>query len=498
MKFWQALTWVEPEQLIETARFAEAVGFDGCMLGDHGVYPRDIAAGYPYATDGVPPMRADADYPDCWATIGALAAATKKLRFTVSVYVLPLRNVFEVARATGTLAILSNDRFALGAGIGWMKEEFDIYGVDFKTRGKRTDEMIEVLRKLWAGGMVEHHGRFFDFPALQIAPAPKKTVPIWMGGASEPALRRTATLCDGWLGAGNDPAKTSPGILDAIAKLRARGRRSRAPALRDRDRTRGGPRRRDTFQRLAGARHAPSASATRSGTHSASARASTRRSASWKTSRRRSSGAAPEPRRSRALRAANRFSAAHEESPDGRRPLDVGLPGKAREIARRTEAAGFSHLALGDTQNLGPETWSQLMLVAGASTRIRIGTGVTNTTTRDVALTASAALALQLESGGRAFCGIGRGDSALAKIGRKPAAPDVFEADLAHLRAYLAGESTPADRRRAASNGLGGSTSRAFRSRSRSRARRCSRSRRARPTPSSSASAPTRRPSSGR
>ncbi|MBK7951534.1 MAG: LLM class flavin-dependent oxidoreductase [Deltaproteobacteria bacterium] len=128
--------------------------------------------------------------------------------------------------------------------------------------------------------------------------------------------------------------------------------------------------------------------------------------------------------------------------------MDVGLlmlghPGKAREIARRTEAAGFSHLALGDTQNLGPETWSQLMLVAGACERIRIGTGVTNTTTRDVAVTASAALALQLESGGRAFCGIGRGDSALAKIGRRPAPPDAFERDLTSLRAYLAGEATP-------------------------------------------------------
>jgi len=127
--------------------------------------------------------------------------------------------------------------------------------------------------------------------------------------------------------------------------------------------------------------------------------------------------------------------------------MDVGLlmlafPGRAREIAQRTEAAGFSHLALGDTQNLGPETFGQLMLVAGASRRIRIGTGVTNTTTRDVALTASAALALQLESGGRFFCGIGRGDSALAKIGKRPAAPDAFETDLAHLRAYLGGEST--------------------------------------------------------
>lgn len=127
--------------------------------------------------------------------------------------------------------------------------------------------------------------------------------------------------------------------------------------------------------------------------------------------------------------------------------MDIGLlmlayPGKAREIARRTEAAAFTHLALGDTQNLGPETWSQLMLVAGASERIRIGTGVTNTTTRDVALTASAALALQQESGGRVFCGIGRGDSALAKIGKKPASPDAFETDLAHLRAYLGGDTT--------------------------------------------------------
>jgi alkanesulfonate monooxygenase SsuD/methylene tetrahydromethanopterin reductase-like flavin-dependent oxidoreductase (luciferase family) len=88
--------------------------------------------------------------------------------------------------------------------------------------------MIEVLRKLWKGGMVEHHGRFFDFPALQIAPAPKQTVPIWMGGASEPALRRTATLCDGWLGAGNTPEEV-PGILAKLDRLRAHAGRSKLP-----------------------------------------------------------------------------------------------------------------------------------------------------------------------------------------------------------------------------------------------------------------------------
>jgi 5,10-methylenetetrahydromethanopterin reductase len=125
--------------------------------------------------------------------------------------------------------------------------------------------------------------------------------------------------------------------------------------------------------------------------------------------------------------------------------MEVGLlmlatPGRAREIARRSEAAGFSHLAFGDTQNIGPEVWGQLMLAAAASTSLRLGTGVTNATSRDIAVTASAALALQEESGGRAFCGIGRGDSALAKIGRRPIPVEEFEEALANLRGYLAGE----------------------------------------------------------
>lgn len=228
MKFWQSLTWIETDQLLDAARFAEEVGFDGVMLADHGVFPRDVRSPYPYASDGAPPMDPDAHYPDCWATLGALAAATTRLRFSISVYVLPLRNVFEVARATGTIALLSNDRFALGAGIGWMKEEFDAYGVDFASRGKRCDEMIEVLHALWQGGMVEHHGRFFDFPALQIAPAPRKPVPIWMGGASKPALRRTARLCDGWIGAGNAPEEVPP-LLAELARLRAEAGRSQLP-----------------------------------------------------------------------------------------------------------------------------------------------------------------------------------------------------------------------------------------------------------------------------
>jgi probable F420-dependent oxidoreductase len=228
MKFWQMLTWMEPDQIMEVGRFAEELGFEGVMMGDHGVYPRDIAANYPYSADGKPPMAPDSDYPDCWVTLGALGAVTTRLKTSVSIYVLPLRNVFEVARATGTLALLSDNRFILGAGLGWMKEEFDIYGVDFKTRGRRCDEMIDALRKLWAGGMVEHQGELIHFPALQIAPHPTRQVPIYMGGASPAALRRAATRADGWIGAGNTPEQV-PTILNELHRLRADAGRSALP-----------------------------------------------------------------------------------------------------------------------------------------------------------------------------------------------------------------------------------------------------------------------------
>jgi probable F420-dependent oxidoreductase len=228
MKFWQALTWMEPEQMLEVARHAEGLGFDGLMLGDHGVYPREVRSPYPYSPTARAPMSPDAWYPDCWATIGALAAVTGRIRFSVGVYVLPMRNVFEVARATGTLALLSQGRFILGSGLGWMKEEFDIYGVDFRTRASRHDEMVEVLRKLWAGGMVEHHGRHFDFPELQISPAPPQTVPVYTGGGSPAALERAAQLADGWIGAGNTPEEV-PGVLAELGRLRAEAGRAHVP-----------------------------------------------------------------------------------------------------------------------------------------------------------------------------------------------------------------------------------------------------------------------------
>ncbi|MDX1735982.1 MAG: TIGR03619 family F420-dependent LLM class oxidoreductase [Halioglobus sp.] len=228
MKFWQAITWAETEQLVEIAKFADELGFHGLMSGDHAVYPESIVPDYPYSENGLPPMQPDDEYPDQTAIFAAMAAVTRNLRFTCGVYVLPLRNPHEVARAGATLAILSDNRFILGVGVGWMKEEFDIYGVDFRKRGRITDETIEVLQKLWDGGMVEHHGEFFDFPRVQLSPAPAVHPPIYVGGTSEAALRRTARAGDGYIGAGTAPDEVGP-LLNRLQELRREYGRDQQP-----------------------------------------------------------------------------------------------------------------------------------------------------------------------------------------------------------------------------------------------------------------------------
>lgn len=120
-------------------------------------------------------------------------------------------------------------------------------------------------------------------------------------------------------------------------------------------------------------------------------------------------------------------------------------PRSSAQLARMVEGLGFDSIVFADTQNITPEVWGQLMLAARDTERIELGTGVTNPGTRDAAVTASAALALQVESGGRAICGIGRGDSSLAKIGRQPAPVAEFERYVVQLQAYLRGEEVDRD-----------------------------------------------------
>ncbi len=215
MHFWQSLAFTETEQLADIACICESVGFHGVFVADHLYYPENLESRYPYTEDGMPPFNAETEWPEVWAAISAMAAVTTTLRFTTGTYVAPLRHPLVVAKAVATASALSHGRVALGAGVGWAKEEFDQLGESFHTRGARLDEMIEILEKVWAGGMVEHHGRYYDFDLLKMVPKPPAPIPIYIAGKSEPALRRAARN-DGWFGSGDDPAD----VLALVEQLR--------------------------------------------------------------------------------------------------------------------------------------------------------------------------------------------------------------------------------------------------------------------------------------
>jgi probable F420-dependent oxidoreductase len=148
-----------------------------------------------------------------------MAQQTTRLWFSTAVYLSPLRHPLHVAKSLATASVLSGGRVALGVGVGWVREEFDVLGKDFRTRGAQLDEAIEVYRKVWRGGLVEHHGRFFDFPPLASEPRPVAPIPIWIGGTSDRALRRAARQ-DGWIGSGDTP-ETATEVLRRLRGLRS-------------------------------------------------------------------------------------------------------------------------------------------------------------------------------------------------------------------------------------------------------------------------------------
>jgi probable F420-dependent oxidoreductase len=229
MRFWQSIAFTEVDQLIEVAKIAEEVGFDGLMISDHLLHFEQLHSRYPYSADGKPPaFSAETVWPECWSIIAALAAVTTRIRFVTNVYILPARNPIEVAKAASSVATFAEGRVILGAGAGWMKEEFDVLGVDFGTRGRRFDECIEVLRTLWSGKIVAHDGDFFRFPRVRMCPVPRTPIPIYIGGMSAAALRRAARLGDGWLGAGQSPEQAMA-TVQQLAQLRAEAGRSGAP-----------------------------------------------------------------------------------------------------------------------------------------------------------------------------------------------------------------------------------------------------------------------------
>lgn len=216
MKFVLSAAFNDPQHLISLAVTAEECGFTAMSFPDHVVHPERIDTPYPYTADGTRRWQAFTPWVDPWVAIGACAAATTRLRFTNNVFVLAMRNPFLAAKAISTAAVLSGDRVTLTLGVGWSNIEYSLMGQDFRTRGRRTDEMIGVLRKLFSGEMVEHEGEHYRFDRLEMNPAPAAPIPIWVGGISDAALRRAARN-DGWL----SDLQTSAEIRGCIEKVRA-------------------------------------------------------------------------------------------------------------------------------------------------------------------------------------------------------------------------------------------------------------------------------------
>lgn len=205
MKFCHGLIGAPPKDWNRLARACEAAGFDSVAVSDHVLFPATLESKYPYTPDGTPLFSPDEDWPDAWVAIASMAAVTTTLRFITNVFVLPSRNPFLAAKSIGTAAYLSEGRIGLGVGAGWMREEFDLLEQPFSKRGKRMEEMIQVMKALWTGEMVEHHGEFYDFAPVQMRPCPPAQIPIYVGGHSDIAFRRAATIGDGWLGVHYSP-----------------------------------------------------------------------------------------------------------------------------------------------------------------------------------------------------------------------------------------------------------------------------------------------------
>ncbi len=223
MEYWLSITTIpEQDQLLDVARMAEEAGFDGITVADHLLMPTRIESRYPYTEDGAMWWPADTPWPDPFVTLAAMGAVTTRLRLASNICIAAMRDPITLAKAVSTASVLSNGRVVLGVAAGWLREEYELLGVDFGSRGRRLDELLAVMRRLWTGQPVAHSGEFFNFDEGIMCPPPPSPVTVWCGGASAPALRRAARN-DGWLGLPLDRAAAVPMVETLRAERAAAG-----------------------------------------------------------------------------------------------------------------------------------------------------------------------------------------------------------------------------------------------------------------------------------
>ena len=209
------------DMVLPVAEAAERLGFDSVWVAHHVTLPYERTSEYPYQRSGTEiAMSPGMQWLDPIVTLSMCAGVTDRVRLGTSVLVLPYRNPINLAAEAAALDVLTEGRFVLGVGCGWMEEEFAALGIDPAERGARTDEHIGALRALWTQDPASFDGSFSKFGGIVLATTPRTEggPPIWVGGNTDPALRRALRLGDGWHGFEVYP-EDMPGITDRLARI---------------------------------------------------------------------------------------------------------------------------------------------------------------------------------------------------------------------------------------------------------------------------------------
>ena len=185
----------DPAAIKDYAQAAESLGYDHILAYDHVLGANPIRKG---GWQG--PYTYQDPFHEPFVLFGFMAGVTKEIEFVTGILILPQRETALVAKQAACLAVLSNGRLRLGMGIGWNKVEYEALNQDFHTRGKRIEEQVTLLRKLWSEPLVSFDGRWHRINDAGINPLPlQRPIPIWFGGHADAVLRRIARMGDGWL-----------------------------------------------------------------------------------------------------------------------------------------------------------------------------------------------------------------------------------------------------------------------------------------------------------